>query len=208
MSELRVGTSGWRYKHWKGRFYPKDLPISKWLEHYTRAFDTVELNNPFYRQPEKKTFEKWRRSVPDDFVYAVKLNRFVTGGTRNDRHELVRDVHACRVFGSPDDDPAHHRADDLATLRLVRPFRLFAQRREQLADLLVLRRSACDSRAFVAHRLHLRLDLEAARVDRFRLAIQHGSRDRLRESQTWWRTCWTSPLVDSAMRSNLGSERS
>ena len=78
MSELRVGTSGWQYQHWKGRFYPKDLPTAKWLEYYTRYFDTVELNNPFYRQPEKKTFEKWRRSVPDDFVYAVKLNRFIT----------------------------------------------------------------------------------------------------------------------------------
>ena len=78
MSELRVGTSGWQYKHWKGRFYPKELPTAKWLDHYTRFFDTVELNNPFYRQPEKKTFEKWRRSVPDDFVYAVKLKRFIT----------------------------------------------------------------------------------------------------------------------------------
>ena len=78
MSELRVGTSGWQYKHWKGRFYPKDLPTSKWLDHYANTFDTVELNNPFYRQPEKKTFEKWRRSVPEDFVYAVKLNRFIT----------------------------------------------------------------------------------------------------------------------------------
>ena len=78
MSELRVGTSGWQYQHWKGRFYPKDLPTAKWLDYYTRYFDTVELNNPFYRQPEKKTFEKWRRSVPDDFVYAVKLNRFIT----------------------------------------------------------------------------------------------------------------------------------
>jgi uncharacterized protein YecE (DUF72 family) len=78
MSELRVGTSGWQYKHWKGRFYPKDLPTANWLDFYARYFDTVELNNPFYRQPETKTFEKWRRSVPDDFVYAVKLNRFIT----------------------------------------------------------------------------------------------------------------------------------
>ena len=78
MSELRIGTSGWQYKHWKGRFYPKELPTSKWLDYYARLFDTVELNNPFYRQPEKKTFEKWRRAVPDGFVYAVKLNRFIT----------------------------------------------------------------------------------------------------------------------------------
>jgi hypothetical protein len=46
MSVLRVGTSGWQYKHWKGRFYPKDLPTAKWLEYYARYFDTVELNNP------------------------------------------------------------------------------------------------------------------------------------------------------------------
>jgi uncharacterized protein YecE (DUF72 family) len=78
MSELRVGTSGWQYKHWKGRFYPNGLPTAKWLEFYAQHFDTVELNNPFYRQPERKTFERWRRSVPDEFVYAVKLNRFIT----------------------------------------------------------------------------------------------------------------------------------
>jgi uncharacterized protein YecE (DUF72 family) len=78
MSELRVGTSGWQYKHWKGRFYPRDLPTAKWFEHYARFFDTVELNNPFYRQPERKTFERWRRLSPDGFVYAVKLNRYIT----------------------------------------------------------------------------------------------------------------------------------
>ena len=78
MSELRVGTSGWQYKHWRGRFYPRELPTSRWLQHYAKYFDTVELNNPFYRQPERKTFEKWRRAVPENFVYAVKLNRFIT----------------------------------------------------------------------------------------------------------------------------------
>lgn len=78
MSELRVGTSGWQYRHWKGRFYPRELATARWLDHYTTYFDTVELNNPFYRQPERVTFERWRRAVPDDFVYAVKLNRFIT----------------------------------------------------------------------------------------------------------------------------------
>ena len=78
MSELRVGTSGWQYRHWKGRFYPTELPTAGWLEYYARFFDTVELNNPFYRQPELRTFERWRRAVPDGFVYAVKLNRFIT----------------------------------------------------------------------------------------------------------------------------------
>jgi uncharacterized protein YecE (DUF72 family) len=76
--QVRIGTSGWVYPHWRERFYPKGLPQSRWLEHYAERFDTVELNNPFYRQPERATFERWRRAVPDGFVYAVKLNRFVT----------------------------------------------------------------------------------------------------------------------------------
>jgi uncharacterized protein YecE (DUF72 family) len=78
VSELRIGTSGWVYPHWRGRFYPRDLPQREWLRYYAERFDTVELNNPFYRQPEKSTFEKWRGAVPDDFRFAVKLNRFIT----------------------------------------------------------------------------------------------------------------------------------
>jgi len=78
VSELRIGTSGYVYPHWKGRFYPRELPQRDWLGYYAQHFDTVELNNPFYRQPERATFEKWRAAVPDDFRFAVKLNRFIT----------------------------------------------------------------------------------------------------------------------------------
>lgn len=74
----RIGTSGWVYPHWKGRFYPRGLPQTKWLAYYAECFDTVELNSPFYRQPERSTFERWRHAVPADFTYAVKLNRFIT----------------------------------------------------------------------------------------------------------------------------------
>ncbi len=73
-----MGTSGWVYPHWRQSFYPKGLPQSRWLEHYAERFNTVELNSPFYRQPERATFEPWGRAVPDTFVYAVKLNRFLT----------------------------------------------------------------------------------------------------------------------------------
>ena len=75
---MRVGTSGWVYPHWRGRFYPADLPQTRWLEYYAARFDTVELNNPFYRQPSRAQFARWRRSVPPEFAYAVKLNRFIT----------------------------------------------------------------------------------------------------------------------------------
>ena len=73
---VRIGTSGWVYPHWRETFNPKGLPQSRWLAYYAERFDTVELNNPFYRQPERETFGRWRKAVPDDFVYAVKLNRF------------------------------------------------------------------------------------------------------------------------------------
>lgn len=78
VSELRIGTSGWVYPHWKGRFYPRELPQRDWLRYYAERFDTVELNNSFYRQPERSTFEKWRATVPTEFRFAVKLNRFIT----------------------------------------------------------------------------------------------------------------------------------
>ena len=51
MPEIRVGCSGWQYTHWRGDFYPAELPQSRWFAHYARTFDTVEINNSFYRLP-------------------------------------------------------------------------------------------------------------------------------------------------------------
>jgi uncharacterized protein YecE (DUF72 family) len=73
---LRVGTSGYQYKHWREVFYPKRLPVSRWFEHYARHFDTVELNSTFYRLPEASTFAAWRRQAPRGFCYAVKFSRY------------------------------------------------------------------------------------------------------------------------------------
>jgi uncharacterized protein YecE (DUF72 family) len=75
---IRVGTSGWVYKDWRGDFYPSEVPQRRWLEHYTTVFDTVELNNAFYRLPSFEDFEGWRDRVPDGFVVAVKASRFLT----------------------------------------------------------------------------------------------------------------------------------
>ncbi|WP_243444805.1 DUF72 domain-containing protein [Sphingosinicella humi] len=66
------------YKHWRGRFYPEGLPQKRWFEHYAATFDTVEINNSFYRLPTAETFDKWREQAPDGFCYAVKANRFLT----------------------------------------------------------------------------------------------------------------------------------
>jgi uncharacterized protein YecE (DUF72 family) len=76
--ELRIGCSGWQYKHWRNDFYPAELPQSGWFAHYARTFDTVEINNSFYRLPEATTFGKWREQAPSRFLYAVKASRFLT----------------------------------------------------------------------------------------------------------------------------------
>jgi len=75
---LRIGCSGWQYKHWRGDFYPRDLPTARWLEFYAARFDTVEINNSFYRLPDAETFASWRKRVQPAFVFAVKASRFLT----------------------------------------------------------------------------------------------------------------------------------
>lgn len=74
----RIGCSGWQYKHWRGSFYPATLPQKKWLDYYAEHFDTVEINNTFYRLPERSSFQEWRRRAPRGFEYAVKASRFLT----------------------------------------------------------------------------------------------------------------------------------
>jgi uncharacterized protein YecE (DUF72 family) len=76
--KIHIGTSGWNYRHWKGRFYPEDIPQKKWLEFYCKNFRTLELNNTFYRLPEVKTFNNWRKNTPDDFMFSVKASRYIT----------------------------------------------------------------------------------------------------------------------------------
>ena len=73
-----VGCSGWHYEHWRGLYYPQDLAKPKWLSFYAQQFDTVELNNSFYRVPSEKAFNTWQDSTPDNFVFAVKASRFIT----------------------------------------------------------------------------------------------------------------------------------
>jgi uncharacterized protein YecE (DUF72 family) len=78
MPELRIGCSGFNYWYWKGRFYPDDLPQNKWLEYYSNFFNTVELNVTFYRLPLQKTFDKWYKETPDDFLFSLKGSKFIT----------------------------------------------------------------------------------------------------------------------------------
>jgi uncharacterized protein YecE (DUF72 family) len=76
---IRVGCSGWNYDHWRhGVFYPERLPARRWLEHYARYFDTVEVNATFYRLPRESAVANWVAESPPDFVFAVKMSRYVT----------------------------------------------------------------------------------------------------------------------------------
>jgi uncharacterized protein YecE (DUF72 family) len=75
---ILVGTSGWQYRDWRGRFYPAGVAQARWLEHYAASFATVEINNAFYRLPERDTFARWRERTPDDFCVAVKMSRYLT----------------------------------------------------------------------------------------------------------------------------------
>ena len=77
-NRVRIGTSGWNYKHWLGRFYPRDLPQKDLLSFYAERFDTVEVNNSFYQLPKITTMSSWRNTVPDGFLFAIKASRFIT----------------------------------------------------------------------------------------------------------------------------------
>ena len=79
MKPIRIGCSGWNYQSWKGgEFYPKGLPPSRWLEHYAKLFDTVEVNATFYRLARPDSVRRWMEQTPDGFVFALKASRYLT----------------------------------------------------------------------------------------------------------------------------------
>jgi uncharacterized protein YecE (DUF72 family) len=76
--ETYIGCSGYYYNHWKERFYPESLPKKQWLVFYAEHFNTVEINNTFYRLPEEKSVKNWYSITPSQFVFAVKGYRYIT----------------------------------------------------------------------------------------------------------------------------------
>ena len=71
-----VGCSGWSYRDWRGVVYPRELPARRWFEWYAERFDSVELNNTFYRLPAASAVDGWAAQAPPDFVFAVKVGQF------------------------------------------------------------------------------------------------------------------------------------
>ena len=76
---LNVGCSGWFYWHWRGAFYPQDIPTKKWFAHYADHFRTVELNAPFYSWPTVATVQSWRQQATQkNFIYTIKVCELIT----------------------------------------------------------------------------------------------------------------------------------
>ncbi|MFQ5723168.1 MAG: DUF72 domain-containing protein [Terriglobia bacterium] len=102
MAELRVGTSGYNYKEWKGNFYPPKLSGHEMLRFYAQQLPSVEINYTFYRMPSERTLEGWAESVPEDFQFALKANQKITHGQklRDCEATLQRFLEAAGVLAS------------------------------------------------------------------------------------------------------------
>lgn len=101
MARVLVGTSGWQYRHWRGAFYPPEVPQRRWLEFYAGRFATVENDGTFYRLPARAAFEQWRTRTPDGFVMAVKASRYLTHfrGLRDAAEPVARMLEAFGGLG-------------------------------------------------------------------------------------------------------------
>lgn len=101
MAEVRVGTSGWHYPHWRSRFYPEQLRPSDWLPYFAERFSTVEVNATFYREPRRSTLAAWVEQTPDDFLFAIKMHRAITHYQRleNVEESLQRFEEVAGAFG-------------------------------------------------------------------------------------------------------------
>ncbi len=78
MKPLWIGCSGWNYADWRGDFYPKGMPPSRWLEHYATVFDTVEVNSTFYRLASRDAVARWVEQTPPGFLFTLKASRYLT----------------------------------------------------------------------------------------------------------------------------------
>lgn len=76
--DLYVGTSGFSYKEWKGSFYPEKIPAKEMLGYYASRLPAVEINNTFYRLPQKSMLENWKEQVPEGFRFSVKASQKIT----------------------------------------------------------------------------------------------------------------------------------
>jgi uncharacterized protein YecE (DUF72 family) len=87
--EWHIGCSGFHYSDWKLKFYPKEIPQGKWFEYYAEKFNTLELNNTFYRFPRKSLLESWYKRSPESFLFSVKAPRIITHFRKFEKSESL-----------------------------------------------------------------------------------------------------------------------
>jgi len=102
--KIYVGTSGWQYYHWKGKFYPENLDSKDFLKFYSKYFNTVEVNTSFYHFTKKSTFEKWKSQINKNFLFSIKLYRLFTHFRKlklkkDDKRILKETIKSYKVFG-------------------------------------------------------------------------------------------------------------
>ena len=100
MIKWHIGCSGFHYKHWKGSFYPEELPQTKWFSYYCQFFNTVELNVTFYRFPRVPALQSWYKKSPEDFRFSVKAPRAITHFKKfNGTAEMIFDFYTIAKEG-------------------------------------------------------------------------------------------------------------
>ena len=108
---LHVGTSGYSYKEWKGAFYPEDLPPAKMLAFYATHFDTVEINNTFYRMPAPSLVKKWASEVPEGFTFVLKAPQWMTSQKWLESGDAIRRFFELGAMLGPKLGPALFRIE-------------------------------------------------------------------------------------------------
>lgn len=78
MGRIHVGTMGWSYNFWAGNFYPEGTKSHEYLREYSKRFDTVEIDNTFYRIPSQTSLEKWNTQTPAGFIFSAKFPQIIT----------------------------------------------------------------------------------------------------------------------------------
>jgi uncharacterized protein YecE (DUF72 family) len=93
-TEFYLGCSGFYYNHWRGKFYPADLAKPNWLQYYATQFNTLEVNNTFYRYPTEKLLLGWKQKTPDSFHFTLKANRAITHTRKfHNTHQLTENFY-------------------------------------------------------------------------------------------------------------------
>lgn len=100
-TSIHIGTSGWNYDGWVGKFYPEKVKSSELLPEYANTFDTVEVNNSFYHLPAEHTVAEWSKHSPRGFIFSCKASRYITHmkKLKDPQEGIQRLLEAVKPFG-------------------------------------------------------------------------------------------------------------